>query len=102
MKIIKVLAERIEDELKDADTYIELAMAWKNEEPKTAQLFHELSLEEIGHVDKLHEDVAELITGYRQANGEPPKEMLALYDYLHEKHVGEAMRVKIKQQMYKP
>ena len=101
MKIIKCLAEKIEEELHDADDYIALAMAWKDEEPETADLFYQLSLEEIGHVDKLHVDVARLISDYRQTTGEPPKEMLALYNYLHEKHVAEAMRIKVKQGLFK-
>ena len=101
MKIIKCVAEKIEEELHDADAYIELAMTWKDEEPDTAALFYELSLEEMGHVDKLHDNVAALISDYRQKTGEPPKEMLALYNWLHEKHIAEAMKVKIKQGMFK-
>ena len=101
MKIIKCLAEKIEDELRDAETYVTLAMQWKETEPVTADTFYQLSLDEMGHVDKLHVDVARLISEYRQETGEPPKEMLALYNYLHEKHIAEAMRIKVKQGMYK-
>ena len=101
MKIIKCLSELIEEELHDADKYIDLAMRWKTEEPDTADLFAELSAEEMGHVDKLHEEVKELIEDYRKEHGDPPKEMLVLYDYLHEKHIGTAMQIKIKQSMYK-
>ena len=101
MKIIKCLSELIEEELHDADKYIDLAMRWKTEEPDTADLFAELSAEEMGHVDKLHEEVKELIEDYRKEHGEPPKEMMVLYDYLHEKHIGTAMQIKIKQSMYK-
>ena len=101
MKIIKCLAEKIEDELQDADAYIETAMAWKSEQPETAKVFYELSLEEMGHVDKLHDEVARLISEYRQVSGEPPKDMLTLYNYLHEKHIAEAMRIKVKQGMFK-
>ena len=84
MKIIKLLAEKIEEELNDADDYIELALEWKGEKPETAALFYELSTEEMGHVDKLHADVTRMISEYRQRTGEPPKEMMTLYDYLHE------------------
>ena len=101
MKIIKCLSELIEEELHDADKYIDLAMRWKTDEPDTADLFAELSAEEMGHVDKLHEEVKELIEDYRKEHGEPPKEMMVLYDYLHEKHIGNAMQIKIKQSMYK-
>lgn len=101
MKIIKCLSELIEGELIDADKYIELAMRWKHDEPDTADLFYELSLEEMGHMDRLHNEVVELIDEYRKENGEPPKDMMVLYEYLHEKHIGTATQIKVKQAMYK-
>lgn len=101
MKIIKCLSEKIEEELHDADAYIELAMRWKAENPETADLFYELSTEEMGHVDKLHEEVTRLIDDYRREHGEPPKDMMVLYDFLHEKNIGTAMQIKVKQGMYK-
>ena len=100
MKIIKVLSEKIKEELKDAEAYIDLAGEWKKEEPGAASVFAELSGEEMGHVDRLHKAVTELITSYRQTNGEPPAGMLAVYDYLHEQQLENAMRVKVKQRMY--
>ena len=101
MKIIKCLSEKIDDELHDAQEYIDLAMRWKTDEPDTADVFYELSVEEMGHVDKLHKEVTELIEDYRKAHGEPPKEMMTLYDYLHEKHIASATQIRIKQGMYK-
>ena len=101
MKIIKCLSEKIEEELHDADAYIELAMRWKAENPEVADLFYELSTEEMGHVDKLHDEVAKLIEEHRAEHGEPPKEMMVLYEFLHEKHTGTAMQIKVKQAMYK-
>ena len=101
MKIIRCLAEKIEEELEDAGKYIELAMKWKAEEPETADLFYELSTEEMGHMDKLHQEVTELISDYRKDNGEPPKEMMTLYEYLHEKHMKTATEIRIRQRMYK-
>ena len=101
MKIIKCLSEKIEEEIADADSYIELAIRWKDEQPETAELFYELSMEEMSHMDRLHNQVAELISVYREENGDPPAGMLAIYDYLHQKHKGEAMKVKVRQGMYK-
>ena len=101
MKIIKCLVEKIEEEMHDADSYIDLAMSWKEEEPVTADLFYQLSLEEMGHADKLHVDVARLINGYRQQKGDPPADMQALYSYLHKKHIEEALKIKVKQGMFK-
>ena len=54
----------------------------------------------MGHVDKLHADVTKLISEYRQETGEPPKEMLTLYNYLHEKHMAKAMQIRVKQGMF--
>lgn len=101
MKIIKCLSRKIEEELEDADSYIELAMKWKTDEPETADLFYELSLEEMGHMEKLHNEVVELIEAYRREHGEPPKEMMVLYEYLHEMHIKTATQIKVKQGMYK-
>ena len=101
MKIIKCLAEKIDEELHDADAYIELAMAWKNEEPDSAAVFYQLSVEEMGHVDKLHADVVKIIEKYKQEHGTPPAEMMTLYKYLHKRNAGEAMKIKVKQGMFK-
>ena len=101
MKLIKCLSEKIEEEIDDACSYIDLAMKWKNDEPDTADVFYELSLSEMEHMEKLHGEVVELIEEYRKEKGEPPKEMLTLYEYLHERHIADATQVRIKQGMYK-
>ena len=100
MKIIKVISERIAEEVNDADTYINLATEWKAEQPEAANVFEELSTQEIRHADMLHEVVVKLIEEYRQTKGEPPAGMMALYDYLHGQNIENAMRVKVKQKMY--
>ena len=101
MKIIKCLSDKIEDELEDASAYIDLAMKWKSEDPVTAELFYDLSVEEMGHMERLHRQVTELINVYRREHGEPPSDMMVLYNYLHEKHIGKATQIKVKQGMYK-
>ena len=100
MKIIKVMSEKIKEELKDAEAYIDLATEWKKDQPGAADLFAELSGEEMGHVNKLHTKITELIEAYREENGEPPAGMMAIYEYLHEQQIENAMRVKVKQRMY--
>ena len=101
MKIIRCLSELIEEELEDAGKYIDMASKWKEEEPKVAALFAELSNEEMGHMDKLHRAVTEKITEYRNQNGEPPQEMMVLYDYLHNRHIAEATKIKVRQNMFR-
>ena len=101
MKIIKVISEKIKEELNDAEEYINLATEWKKDQPEAADLFADLSAEEMGHANKLHAQVTELISRYRETNGEPPAGMMAVYDYLHEEQIGHAMRIKVKQTMYR-
>ena len=48
----------------------------------------------------LHNQVVKLIDNYRKTEGEPPVEMMAVYNYLHEKFIEEAKEIKIMQQMY--
>ena len=100
MKIIKVMAEKIKEELKDAESYIDLAAEWKKDQPEAADLFAELSAEEVGHADKLHGRITEMIEAYRTRNGEPPAGMMAIYEYMHEQQIEMAMMVKVKQRMY--
>ena len=101
MKLIECLSEKIEDEISDAEEYINLASKWKDDYPDTADLFYELSVEEMGHMEKLHAEVVELIDEYRKEKGDPPKEMMFVYDYLHKRHIDKAAKVKSKQELYK-
>lgn len=101
MNIIKCLSEKIEDELKDASDYVDLAMKWKAEDPGVAELFYTLSIDEMGHMEQLHQAVQDTIKSYRDKHGEPPKDMMVLYDYLHGKHTETATQIKVKQGMFK-
>ena len=101
MQIIKVLSELICDEIEDAGHYADLALKYKTEQPEVAELFHELSQEELGHTNDLHDQVERLITEYRNQHGSPPEGMLAVYNYLHEKNIDETMNVKARQMMFK-
>ena len=101
MKIIRCLSEKIQEELEDADAYIDLATAWKDEDEEVAELFYELSTEELGHVDKLHAQVTAEIEEYRRTEGDPPEGMKELYDWMHKKNLEEAMRIRVKQGMFK-
>ena len=101
MKIIEKLSNRISEEIKDAKLYAEMALAEKDEHRSLADTLYTISTEEMRHMQMLHNEVTRLITEYRQANGEPPASMLAVYDYLHNKHIQCAAEVKTLQGMYK-
>ena len=101
MKIIKLLSEKIEDEVCDAKSYAKLAVEYKDEYPELSRDFYNLSLQEMDHMNVLHNEVTTIIKRYRETNGEPPADMMAVYEYLHKKQIDMSLEVKTLQTMYK-
>lgn len=101
MKAIETLSDNIEEELEDACKYIDLALDVKDTDQTSAEMYYQLSIEEMGHMEKLHKRVVDIIAEYRKAHGDPPPEMQWRYDYLHKKHMEKATKIKVKQGLYK-
>lgn len=101
MKLIKKMSKMIEDEIEGAECYVKMALKLKDERPELAKMFYNLSLDEMGHMDKLHKAVVEVIEQYRKEEGEPPVAMMAVYEYLHNKHIDDAAKVKTMQEMFR-
>lgn len=101
MKEVKILMEHIEDEIQDAHTYAQLALEYREKEPEMADLFYRLSQEEMGHMAMLHKEAVSVIEKYRREKGQPPEDMMAVYEYLHKRQMCEAEKVGIVQGMYK-
>lgn len=101
MKLIKILSEKIEEEINDAKSYIEMAIKHKEEYPELSRTLYNISMQEMEHKNLLHNEVAEIIRKWREQNGEPPADMLAVYDYLHKRQIEKALEVKTLQAMYK-
>lgn len=101
MKIIKTLSKKIEEEICDAKSYVKMALEVREEYPDLSRTLYNISLQEMEHMQMLHNEVTEIIRKYREQNGEPPVEMLAVYNYLHEEQIEKATEVKTMQSMYK-
>ena len=101
MKIIEKLSEKISEEIHDAKSYAKMALENREEYPDLAQTLYDLSMEEMGHMSRLHTAVAGIIEQYRKKKGEPPAAMLAVYDYLHKQQIEKAAEAKAMQSLYK-
>lgn len=102
MKIIKLLSEKmIEDELDGAEEYIRSAHKYKEDYPELSRVLYDISVQEMAHIDELHAQVSRIIRDHREKHGDPPAAMMAVYEYLHDKHIAKAARIKAEQQLYK-
>lgn len=101
MKIIKELSEMIEEELEGAENYAECALKHKVDNPALADVFYEISTQEMRHVNMLHDEVAKLIKNHRDEHGEPPAAMMVIYEWEHKRQIDKANKVKILQSQYR-
>ena len=101
MKIIEKLSDMITDELNDAEKYAKCALKHKEERPSLAQTFYSLSIDEMKHMNMLHDEVVKIINEYRSSGNEVPAEMQAVYDYIHNRQIEHATNVKIIQETYR-
>jgi rubrerythrin len=100
MRIIKELSEMIEEELEGAENYAKCALKHKDDNPSLANVFYEISTQEMRHVNMLHDEVVKLIKNHREKYGEPPAAMMAIYDFQHNRQIEKSKEVKILQSQY--
>jgi len=101
MKKIEKISNRIEEKIKSAESYARDALACKEEDPILADTYFKIANDEMEHMNVLHTQVTNIISSYRKEVGDPPKEMLLLYDILHKKHIENAAVVKGMFALYK-
>lgn len=101
MEIIKRISEQIDEELDGAEAYAKCALKHREDHPALARAYHEMSMDEMRHVDMLHAEVVKIIEEHRRTHGDPPASMIAVYNYLHERQIDEANEVKMYQSQYR-
>lgn len=101
MKIISDIADKIEHELREADSYADCALMKKEDFPALAEVYYKLSEERMKDQEMLHAQVVSIINEYKKSKGDPPENMQFLYNYLHQKFIDWATKIRVKQNMYK-
>lgn len=100
MQVIKCLSENIECTLDAAEENIKKAVRYKDEFPVAAKAFYTQSTILMDSIKGQHDAVVALIEAYRKEKGEPPAPMMAIYNYMHERHINKAAAIKNLQEMY--
>ena len=101
MKLIKKLEELIDDEICDVKKYAKMAAEVKSEYPALAQVLYTISTQEDTHQAAIHGEVVKIIEDYRKKHGEPPATMMAVYDFLHKRHIDNLADARRYQDVYK-
>jgi ferritin len=101
MKIIEHLSDLINEEIDGACNYAKLALKYKEERPQLAQTFYNLTVDEMKHIDMLHDEVVKIINDHKATGAEVPVEMQAVYDYVHAKQIDRVHHIKVYMDQYK-
>lgn len=91
---IRVVVDRIPEELADARYYANLAELYKETDPAFSRTLADLANAELGHADKLHAQSVTVIEAYRKEYGEPDARMLKRYNEKHVRCVEKANSIK--------
>ena len=100
MRVIKDLSEEIEKTLDQAECNIKKAMEYKDDYPVASRAFFNKSVMLMDSIKLQHDAAVALIEAYKKEKGEPPAPMMAIYNYMHERHINKTLAIKSLQEMY--
>ena len=78
-----------------------MAAELKDEYPSLAQTLFSISTQEETHQAALHTEVVKLIEDHKKTKGEPPAAMMAVYEYIHNRHVEKMAEARRYQDIFK-
>ena len=87
MKVIECVSEDIEATMDMAEENVKAAIMYKNDYPAVSKSFYNKSVMLMDSIKSQHDSVVALIDAYRKEKGEPPAPMMAIYDYVHKRHI---------------
>lgn len=101
MQVIKKTVKNMKKRLCLAECDIDLALKYKDTYPEYAKNQYTLSVELMNQFKSQHDHIVQIINVYKREGKEIPKEMQAIYDYIHEEYTDWSAEIKAKQEMYK-
>lgn len=101
MKILTSLIEKANDTFEEIEWYAEKAHHLRTEHKELADCYIKIAEMHIDIYKMLHERMVELIDEAKRKGTPPPVEMLAIWNYEHEKLVKEFAEVKFLVDEYK-
>lgn len=101
MKILVSLIEKANDTMDEVEWYAEKAHHIRSEHKELADVYIKIADMHIDIYKMLHERMVELIDEEKRKGHQPPPEMLAIWNYEHEKLVKEFAEAKFLVEDYK-
>lgn len=63
---MKELMEKMVEELHDAGSYAQMALDHREDNPELARMLHDISQEEMGHFNRLHDAVQKMVSDVKK------------------------------------
>jgi hypothetical protein len=101
MRILVDLIEKANDTMEEVEFYAEKAHHLRAEHKSLADTYNKIAEMHIEIYKMLHEKMVELIGEHKRSGHQPPPEMLAIWNYEHEKMVKMFSEAKYMVEEYK-
>lgn len=101
MKMLTKLIEKAEDTLNEIEWYGEKALMYRDENKALADVYNKVADMHINIYEMLHKQMVDLIEQKKRDGSQPPAEMLAIWNYEHEKLIKEFKNAKVLVDEYK-
>ena len=101
MKILTIMIDKANDTLEEIEWYAEKALHYRVDHKAVADVYNKIAEMHIAIYDMLHKEMVALIDEHRRMGHTPPPEMLAIWDYEHEKLIKEFAEAKTMVDEYK-
>ena len=97
---IREMSKHIDNELEYAEEYAKFALKYQSIDKNMADMYYKLAEDETRHYNMLHVQGVKLIKEYTEKGEKIPASMQSMYDYLHERHIEKANKVKLYMDQY--